>query len=58
MGQALLEEKAQLEESTMEEVAFDFSLKARSEWNLMALCTAHLLFSIIHKAINWFDLVT
>ncbi|TNN84157.1 E3 ubiquitin-protein ligase UBR1 [Liparis tanakae] len=29
MGQALLEEKAQLEESTMEEVAFDFSLKAR-----------------------------
>uniref|UniRef100_A0A8C2ZA80 E3 ubiquitin-protein ligase n=1 Tax=Cyclopterus lumpus TaxID=8103 RepID=A0A8C2ZA80_CYCLU len=29
IGQALLEEKTQLEESTMEEVAFDFSLKAR-----------------------------
>lgn len=31
IGQALLEEKTQLEDSTMEEVAFDFSLKARSE---------------------------
>uniref|UniRef100_A0AAQ4NNA1 E3 ubiquitin-protein ligase n=1 Tax=Gasterosteus aculeatus aculeatus TaxID=481459 RepID=A0AAQ4NNA1_GASAC len=29
IGQALLEEKTQLEDSTMEEVAFDFSLKAR-----------------------------
>lgn len=31
MGQALLEEKTQLEDSTVEEVTFDFSLKARSE---------------------------
>ncbi|XP_028250959.1 E3 ubiquitin-protein ligase UBR1 isoform X2 [Parambassis ranga] len=29
IGQALLEEKTQLEDSTLEEVAFDFSLKAR-----------------------------
>ncbi|KAM4541816.1 E3 ubiquitin-protein ligase UBR1 [Odontesthes bonariensis] len=29
MGQALLEEKAQLEDSTVEEVTFDFSIKAR-----------------------------
>ncbi|XP_029972547.1 E3 ubiquitin-protein ligase UBR1 isoform X2 [Salarias fasciatus] len=29
-GQALLEEKAQLEDSTVEEVGFDFSLKART----------------------------
>lgn len=31
IGQALLEEKSQLEESTDEEVTFDFSLKARSK---------------------------
>lgn len=31
IGQALLEEKTQLEDSTVEEVTFDFSLKARSE---------------------------
>uniref|UniRef100_A0A8C5EBF7 E3 ubiquitin-protein ligase n=1 Tax=Gouania willdenowi TaxID=441366 RepID=A0A8C5EBF7_GOUWI len=31
IGQALLEEKTQLEDSTMDEVTFDFSLKARSE---------------------------
>ena len=31
IGQALLEEKSQLEDSTVEEVTFDFSLKARSE---------------------------
>ena len=31
IGQALLEEKMQLEDSTVEEVTFDFSLKARSE---------------------------
>uniref|UniRef100_A0A3Q3QD62 E3 ubiquitin-protein ligase n=1 Tax=Monopterus albus TaxID=43700 RepID=A0A3Q3QD62_MONAL len=30
IGQALLEEKTQLEDSTVEEVTFDFSLKARS----------------------------
>uniref|UniRef100_A0A7N6ALT7 E3 ubiquitin-protein ligase n=1 Tax=Anabas testudineus TaxID=64144 RepID=A0A7N6ALT7_ANATE len=33
IGQALLEEKTQLEDSTVEEVTFDFSLKARSECN-------------------------
>lgn len=31
IGQALLEEKTQLEDSTVEDVTFDFSLKARSE---------------------------
>lgn len=31
IGQALIEEKIQLEDSTVEEVTFDFSLKARSE---------------------------
>lgn len=31
IGQALLEEKTQLEDRTVEEVAFEFSLKARSE---------------------------
>lgn len=31
IGQALLEEKTQLERSTVEEVTFDFSLKAHSE---------------------------
>uniref|UniRef100_A0A667XTB6 E3 ubiquitin-protein ligase n=1 Tax=Myripristis murdjan TaxID=586833 RepID=A0A667XTB6_9TELE len=31
IGQGLLEEKTQLEDSTVEEVTFDFSLKARSE---------------------------
>lgn len=32
IGQALLEEKTQLEDSTVEEVTFDFSVKARSKW--------------------------
>lgn len=31
IGQALLEERAQLENRTVEEVSFDFSLKACSE---------------------------
>lgn len=31
IGQALLEEKKQLEDRTVEEVTFDFSLKARSK---------------------------
>lgn len=31
IGQALLEERAQLENRTVEEVSFDFSLKAYSE---------------------------
>lgn len=31
IGQALLEEKTQLEDSTVEEVTFDFSVKARRE---------------------------
>lgn len=31
IGQALLEEKTQLEDRTVEEVTFDFSLKARSK---------------------------
>lgn len=31
IGQALLEEKAQLENNTVEEVTFDFSLKAHGE---------------------------
>lgn len=31
IGQALLEEKTQLEACTVEEVTFDFSLKARCE---------------------------
>lgn len=31
IGQALLEEKTQLEDSTVEEVTFDFSVKARSK---------------------------
>lgn len=37
IGQALIEEKTQLEDSTVEEVTFDFSLKARSEWKLIVL---------------------
>lgn len=37
IGQALLEEKTQLEDSTVEDVTFDFSLKARSEWKPIVL---------------------
>lgn len=37
IGQALLEEKSQLEDVTAEEVTFDFSLKARCEWEKWAL---------------------
>lgn len=33
IGEALIEEKTQLQDSTVEEVTFDFSLKARSEFN-------------------------
>lgn len=32
IGQALLEEKTQLEDRTVEDVTFDFTLKARSKW--------------------------
>jgi hypothetical protein len=32
IGQALLEEKSQLEAAADEEVAFDFSVKARGTW--------------------------
>lgn len=35
IGQALLEEKTQLEHRTVEEVTFDFSLKARSKCRLI-----------------------
>lgn len=36
IGQALLEEKTQLEDRTVEEVTFDFSLKARSQCKLIS----------------------
>uniref|UniRef100_A0AAX7VGP7 E3 ubiquitin-protein ligase n=1 Tax=Astatotilapia calliptera TaxID=8154 RepID=A0AAX7VGP7_ASTCA len=38
IGQALLEEKSQLEDVTAEEVTFDFSLKARCEWKNELCC--------------------
>ncbi|XP_056151209.1 E3 ubiquitin-protein ligase UBR1 [Lampris incognitus] len=45
IGQALMEEKSQLEASTMEEVAFDFSIKARR------ICSEHgkSLFQLLSK---------
>lgn len=43
IGQALLEEKSQLEDVTAEEVTFDFSLKARCEWKNELCC----LFEIV-----------
>lgn len=42
IGQALLEEKSQLEDSTVEEVTFDFSLKARSEWKPVTIALKHI----------------
>ena len=43
IGQALLEEKSQLEAAADEEVAFDFSVKARGKWR--PFCLGNVLLS-------------
>lgn len=50
IGQALLEEKAQLENNSVEEVTFDFSLKARGELKQPLLSTL-----IIYQISKSFD---
>lgn len=54
IGQALQEEKAQLEDCTVEEVTFDFSLKACSEWKTSFV---QLMFIPLLKTIKRFCFV-
>uniref|UniRef100_A0A8D3CR77 E3 ubiquitin-protein ligase n=1 Tax=Scophthalmus maximus TaxID=52904 RepID=A0A8D3CR77_SCOMX len=58
IGQALLEEKSQLEDSTVEEVTFDFSLKARSEWKpIKALPSLEAQKDMVKWVLQMFEIV-